>query len=240
MTARVPHLPAVIIALATLGACVAPTSPQTAPQGQSQLASQTSGSAGISVEDFAAVVRQMEPVAEAECRARLPQGRCDYKIQVDRRTSQPANAYQSVNANGDPTITFTIALINEVQNRDELAFVMGHEAAHHIAGHLERTQSTALAGGVLGGLIGAALGGDAATIDMLQNVGATVGARSYSKAYELEADQLGTVITARAGFNPVRGAQFFTRIPDPGDRFLGTHPPNAQRIETVKRTMAGL
>jgi len=44
----------------------------------------------------------------------------------------------------------------------------------------------------------------------------------------------------RAGYNPVRGAQFFTRIPDPGNRFLGTHPPNAQRIETVRRVNAQL
>jgi len=56
----------------------------------------------------------------------------------------------------------------------------------------------------------------------------------------LEADRLGTVITARAGFNPVRGAEFFNRIPDPGNRFLGTHPPNAARMEIVRRTAAGL
>jgi predicted Zn-dependent protease len=67
-----------------------------------------------------------------------------------------------------------------------------------------------------------------------------VGARTYSKDFELEADALGTVISMRAGFDPIRGAAFFTRIPDPGNRFLGTHPPNAQRIETVRRVAAGL
>jgi predicted Zn-dependent protease len=72
------------------------------------------------------------------------------------------------------------------------------------------------------------------------DIGAGVGARSYSKNFELEADGLGTVITHRAGFNPVKGAEYFTQIPDPGNRFLGTHPPNAQRIETVRRVAAGL
>jgi len=38
----------------------------------------------------------------------------------------------------------------------------------------------------------------------------------------------------------VRGAAFFTQIADPGDRFLGTHPPNAKRIETVRRVNASL
>lgn len=41
-------------------------------------------------------------------------------------------------------------------------------------------------------------------------------------------------------YDPLRGAEFFTRIPDPGNRFLGTHPPNAARLETVRRTAAAL
>ncbi|MEL7094470.1 MAG: M48 family metalloprotease, partial [Pseudomonadota bacterium] len=72
------------------------------------------------------------------------------------------------------------------------------------------------------------------------NVGATVGARTYSKDFELEADATGTVIAKQAGYNPVRGAEYFNRIPDPGDVFLGTHPPNAQRVAIVKKTAAGL
>ena len=35
-------------------------------------------------------------------------------------------------------------------------------------------------------------------------------------------------------------AQFFARLPDPGNRFLGSHPPNAKRISTVQQTMSGL
>ena len=54
------------------------------------------------------------------------------------------------------------------------------------------------------------------------------------------ADKLGTIITHKAGYNPVRGAEFFTRIADPGNRFLGTHPPNAARIDTVRQTAATL
>ena len=59
-------------------------------------------------------------------------------------------------------------------------------------------------------------------------------------AQELEADALGTIIAHEAGFDPLRGAAFFERIPDPGNQFLGTHPPNAARIETVRRVAASL
>jgi len=83
-------------------------------------------------------------------------------------------------------------------------------------------------------------GSDSTTVRSAEEIGASLGARTYSKDFELQADRLGTIITARAGYNPVRGAQFFNRIPDPGNRFLGTHPPNTSRMEIVRRTAAGL
>jgi predicted Zn-dependent protease len=190
--------------------------------------------------DFVQVVQLVEPVAERECRRRRSGINCDFKIVVDPRKDQPANAFQTVDKSGRPIIAFTLQLIEDARNPDELAFVLGHEAAHHIAGHIERQQQNAVAGAVIAGSLAVLLGGNAEAVEVAQRQGAQVGARTYSKDFELEADALGTVITARAGFNPVRGAEFFTRIPDPGDRFLGTHPPNAQRIATVRRVAAGL
>lgn len=190
--------------------------------------------------NFVQVVRSVEPVAERECRARTQRVNCDFRIVVDDRPNQPANAFQTLDKSGRPIIAFTLKLIEDARNTDELAFVMGHEAAHHIRGHIARAQQNAAAGAVLAGSLAVLIGGGAEAVEAAQRTGAQVGARRYSKDFELEADALGTVITARAGYDPVRGAQFFTRIPDPGDRFLGTHPPNAKRIETVRRTAAGL
>lgn len=191
------------------------------------------------VRNFLAVVDAVEPVAEAECRQRTPRSNCDFKIVVDDRPNLPANAYQTLDSSGRPILAFTIPLIAEVRNQDELAFIMAHEAAHHIRGHLGRQQQNANLGAVLAGGLAGALGrSDASAIEAAQQFGAALGARSYSKDFELEADELGTVIAARAGFNPLRGAEFFFRIPDPGNRFLGTHPANAQRVAVVRRTSA--
>ncbi|MEL6806593.1 MAG: M48 family metallopeptidase [Pseudomonadota bacterium] len=189
---------------------------------------------------FASVVSRLEPVAERECRARTTGVDCDFRILVDERPNQPANAFQTLDENKRPIIIFTIGLLNDARNVDEIAFVMGHEAAHHIRGHIARQQQNAAAGAILLGGIASVIGGDLGSVEAAQQLGAQVGARSYSKDFELEADALGTVITARAGYDPVRGAGFFNRIPDPGDRFLGTHPPNAQRIQIVRQTAAGL
>lgn len=189
---------------------------------------------------FAEVVRIVEPVAERECRLRTSRVNCDFLIIVDDRPDAPSNAFQTLDKNGRPIVAFTQALIDDARNADELAFVLGHEAAHHIAGHIPRQQRNAVNGAVIASGIAVLLGGGAEAVQSAQRTGAQVGARSFSKNFELEADALGTVITARSGFDPLRGAQFFSRIPDPGDRFLGTHPPNSQRIEIVRRTAAGL
>ncbi len=66
-----------------------------------------------------------------------------------------------------------------------------------------------------------------------QAFGADIAARQYSQEFELEADVLGAEIAFRAGFDAERGAAFFARLPDPGDRFLSTHPPNAERRAAV-------
>jgi len=189
---------------------------------------------------FVRVVNTVEPVAERECRARTRGVNCDFRIVVDDRPGQPSNAFQTLDKNGRPVVAFTLALIQDARNEDELAFVLGHETAHHIAGHLARQRDNALAGAVIFAGLATLTGADAGSVQTAQDLGATVGARSYSKDFELEADALGTIITARSGYDPLRGAEFFSRVPDPGDRFLGTHPPNADRIETVRRTAARL
>ncbi|WP_037229389.1 M48 family metallopeptidase [Roseobacter sp. GAI101] len=211
-----------------------PMTPQPVQNAQPSLSGQQT------TRNFLRVLQTVEPVAERECRTRTTGINCDFNIVVDDRPNQPANAYQTEDKAGRPVIAFTLALIADARNEDELAFVMGHEASHHIEGHIARQQQNAVAGAVIFAGLASLSGGDSSAVETAQRLGAQVGARTYSKDFELEADALGTVITARAGYNPLRGAEFFTRIPDPGDRFLGTHPPNASRLDTVRRTAAGL
>lgn len=191
-------------------------------------------------DNFVTVVDQVEPIAERICRAEAPGLACDYQIVVDSRTEMPANAFQTVDRAGRPIIAFTIALIAEARNRDELAFILGHEAAHHIAGHIPRQREGAVRGAVLAGVLATLGGAEPGAVRRAQDIGASVGARSYAKEFELEADALGTVIAFRSGFDPLIGARYFSRIEDPGNQFLGTHPPNAQRLDTVRRVLAGL
>ena len=231
------------LCLLLLGACapVGPTAPRTVPNPTATPdRSQVQARAERAARTFVQVVDTVEPVAERQCREVAPGANCNFIIVIDDTPGQPPNAFQTVDRAGRPVLAFNLGLIASVDNADELAFVMAHEAAHHILGHLARTRQNAAMGAVIFSGIAAATGASASAVRSAEEFGANVGARSYSKDFELEADQLGTVIASNAGYNPVRGAEFFMRIPDPGNRFLGTHPPNAQRIDVVRRTAARL
>ncbi|WP_458791388.1 M48 family metalloprotease [Yoonia sp. MH D7] len=195
--------------------------------------------ARTAIRNLVAVVEAVEPVAEALCVQRAPTLNCDFLIVVDETRGAPANAFQTQDDTGRPVIAFTVPLIAEARNRDELAFIMSHEVAHHIMGHITRQNQSALAGAqILGGLAYVLSGGSEESIRRGAEIGAEIGARTYSKNFELEADAMGAVIAKQAGYDPLKGAEFFLRIPDPGHKFLGSHPANGDRLATVQRAVS--
>lgn len=228
-----------LLAAAALAGCVMPD--QRAPSGAFPAEAVAGRPAPLPVRaDFAAVVARVEPVAVRYCHEMHRARRCDFRIVIDDRPGQPVNAYQTLDSAGRPVLAFTSALIADARNADEMAFVMGHEAAHQILAHIPQTQQNAMAGALLAGVMAAAAGASAADLQTAQQMGAAVAARSYSKEFELEADALGAEIAWRAGFDPLRGAAFFDRLPDPGDQFLGSHPANARRKAVVAQVVARL
>lgn len=218
-----------------LAACVEPTQTPTDKKKPTQQTVTRSAQSGLAA--FNRVSRRVEPVAERSCRAIHKTAKpkfCDFVIKVHNDPNQPANAFQSIGRDGRPIITFNINMIRSIQNDHEIAFILGHETGHQIASHLNKTRQNQAAGAVLGGILAAALGGNVQTgVDL----GSIVGARSYSKGYELEADRIGTHIASRAGYNPVIGARSFNRTKG-SSALLSTHPPSQDRINTVNKTAA--
>ncbi|MEM8959770.1 MAG: M48 family metallopeptidase [Pseudomonadota bacterium] len=232
------RLTPLLVLLAILSACtVSRVPPQPGPQtGAPQRVVKTDAA----TQQFAAVAGRVEPVARSVCRQANTRGSCNFTILIDERPGQGVNAFQTVNRRGQPILVFTRGIVEEFSNGDEIAFVIGHEAAHHIEGHLTQRAQAAGALGAALEAAAAASGAPSSGRASASQLGQAVGSRVFSKQFELEADALGAVIAARAGFDPVRGAQFFNRLPDPGDQFLGSHPPNAERIRVVREVAAQL
>jgi len=224
-----------LAALPVLAACDVPTTTVSGPS--EPLPQVTRTGSPQSIADYRAVAARVEPVAERACRARTSGANCDFKLIIDNDPKLGSNAYQTYDKSGRPVLGITPALIRDMRNRDEIAFVIGHEAAHHIEGHIQQTQSSAQIGAILGAAVGSAIGLDTTGVETTTNIGGTVGARRFSKGFELEADALGAQIAERAGYDAVRGVLYFQDAADPGNQFLGTHPPNADRIRIVRQTV---
>jgi predicted Zn-dependent protease len=192
----------------------------------------------IAARNFVTVVERVEPVIERMCLQVRRDRHCDFRIFVDNDPRIPPNAFQTEDENGQPVIVFSIALVALAHNQDELAFILGHESAHHIAGHIAQSRELARAGAIAGAAYARSHGAGRAEMRAAQQLGAEVNSRRFSKDFELQADALGTRIAWAAGYDPILGARYFERIADPGDEFLGTHPPNAARVAIVRRTVA--
>lgn len=130
-------------------------------------------------------------------------------------------------------------MIDFARSDDELAMVMGHEAAHAIARHgTERASQGALVSTgvqVAGAASGEpAVGQGAAVAAML---GITL---PFSRFQESEADDLGLLIAAQAGYDPRTAIDLWTRMQARGGgsvEFLSTHPSEDTRLERLQRLM---
>ena len=225
----------ILFAAIALSGCVQVVAP-VAPPPQQDIAAR----ARQAVQNFDEVVRRVEPVAEQVCREETPDQPCDFAIYVDRSPQSGVNAFHTLDPAGRPAIIFTLGLIAVARNTDELAFIMGHEAGHHIGRHLPLGQMQAAQGARVFSDIARARGASAVEVNEAAQIGAFVASREFGQRAELEADAIGTIIAERAGYSALVGSEFFTRIPDPAREFLSTHPPNAARIDVVRRTLRTL
>lgn len=123
-----------------------------------------------------------------------------------------------------------------------LAVVLGHEIAHAIADHGNERMSQELAMQAAGiGLSIYMQQKPQQTNDIFMSafgVGSQLGMLAYSRTHELEADKLGLVFMAMAGYNPVRAISFWQEMSQIGGNkppeFLSTHPSDAHRIAQIQ------
>jgi metalloendopeptidase OMA1, mitochondrial len=124
-----------------------------------------------------------------------------------------------------------------------LATVIGHEVAHAANRHGAERMSEALALQGVGQVLGAATPEKYSQAAMIAfGLGAQVGrVLPHSRAQESEADRIGLMYMARAGYDPEEAIRFWERFSqakggaDGTPGFLRTHPVDAQRIADLRK-----
>lgn len=144
-------------------------------------------------------------------------------------------------------VAFYTGILPITEDEQGMAVVMGHEIAHAIARHgAERmSQGTLAQIGQVAAAIGAGSSGmnPQAQQDFMRAVGmgTQLGMLKFSRTHESEADRMGLIFMAMAGYDPREAVEFWKRMAAQGGQappeFLSTHPSNATRIADLEKHM---
>lgn len=144
---------------------------------------------------------------------------------------------------GGKVVVYT-GILKLTKDEAELAVVMGHEIAHAVAQHGAERMSQGLLQQLGGVALSVALQNEPETTQNLflaaYGVGTTVGViLPFSRTHESEADRLGLIFMAMAGYNPSAAVDFWTRMSQQGGakppEWLSTHPSDETRIADIKK-----
>jgi predicted Zn-dependent protease len=186
--------------------------------------------------DFARVQRVGQRVAEASIR-RYPQAVEGFSWQFALIDTPEVNAWMLPGGKSG----VNMGLLKVATSDDELAIVMGHEAAHAIARHGGERMSRAMAVEIAAGILNETGQVNPELVDgVLAGYGA-LGETAFSRNEEAEADQIGIMIAADAGYDPRAAVTFWKKMSALGGakppEFLATHPSDEKRAARLEALM---
>lgn len=158
-----------------------------------------------------------------------------YVLVSDRR----ANAFCMP---GGKIAVFT-GILKLCDSDDELATVISHEVSHAIARHSNERLSGEILRQLGGQILSAATGNQSSITRQVINQAYGLGSQvafslPYSRAHETEADKIGLVFMALAGYNPHAAVSFWQKMADASGgeplQLLSTHPSHASRIKNIE------
>ena len=133
------------------------------------------------------------------------------------------------------------------QDEASLAIVLGHEIAHAVARHSAEQMSTQMRqqyGLQIGSVVAGALGMGQNTQSIVQAIAAqgfNFKNLKYSRDHENEADHMGLIFAAMAGYDPQVAITFWQRMAaqssNQTSEFLSDHPSDATRIKNIQGWM---
>lgn len=144
-------------------------------------------------------------------------------------------------------VAFYTGILPVCQDETGVAVVMGHEIAHAIAKHGSERMSHQLALEMGGVAFSEAVGSQPEETRALYMTAFAIGAQygamlPFSRQHESEADHMGLIFMAMAGYDPQQAPIFWERMSAGGGEkppeFMSTHPADATRIRQLNEHMA--
>ena len=161
----------------------------------------------------------------------------DYRWEYNLVKDDQANAFCMP---GGKIVVYT-GILPITQDEAGLAMVMGHELAHALANHGAQRMSADQVQQITGAVGSVALGDSKAgqLFSQYYGVGSNVAVMlPFSRSQESQADEIGTIIAAIAGYNPEEAPELWKRMQSNSGgqepmEILSTHPSSASRIQAL-------
>lgn len=144
-------------------------------------------------------------------------------------------------------VVFYTGILPVTKNETGIAVVMGHEIAHVVARHGNERVSQGLLTQYGGAALSVLIKDKPEATQQLWmtafGLGAQVGViLPYSRTHEKEADRIGMIIMAIAGYDPNQAVEFWQRMSEMNTgtkppEFLSTHPSDSTRIRLLKEVL---
>ncbi|MDH8700909.1 putative Zn-dependent protease [Dysgonomonadaceae bacterium PH5-43] len=165
----------------------------------------------------------------------------EYKWEFNLVEDEQVNAFCMP---GGKIVVYT-GILPYTQDATGLAVVLGHEVGHAIAKHANERMSNQMALNYGGVALDAVLSGSSATTkaigETVWGLGSQVGVMlPFNRKQELEADHLGLILMAIAGYDPNQAIPFWQRMSQQGGgsiELLSTHPSDNNRIKEIQKQL---
>ena len=160
------------------------------------------------------------------------------EVPINYENQDSPNAWVKFQSEKNYSVHVTTGLMKILKAEDEIAGVLGHEIGHVKLGHYSRGVARALGWNIAGILLGrlGGLGGVAA--QTAGQIGANLIESGFSREQEVEADDYGTELLKRAGYDPYglyRAMKAFAdnKYVTQPDGF-NSHPPTERRLQHLQ------
>jgi predicted Zn-dependent protease len=145
---------------------------------------------------------------------------------------------------GGKIVVYT-GILPVTQDESGLAVVLGHEVAHAVAKHANERMSQQIAAQYGAQAVGALTDKTSETTRVIAQQVYGLGAQygvllPFNRTQESEADHLGLIFMAIAGYNPQTAIPFWQRMGQNGQsvpEFLSTHPSDITRITNIQKEL---
>ncbi len=150
------------------------------------------------------------------------------------QSSNTLNAYTD-----GKRIVVTSGMMQALQTDDQKAFVIGHELAHILADHVNKTRLRRTGLGVVDYLVRERMVSDNPALGAINSVGLGLIDKHFSRNIEYQADELGIQLMQQAQYNPQAAVEVLNILQRQSrgltPEFLQSHPLSTSRIQALSR-----